>query len=180
MSEEECIGQLNKIQRNAEATRELSRGFRKAYCILAAAVIKQQRMTEEKGKEVCRALFEQGRGAGMFLGGEILQEIKTKVLTKQGMMIDTEKECYKEVLGVEITKKRKEREIKKSRELEPRISRKFVREESNRGGRGEKKKIKKERRKGDQEGRRQMQRKKEEDREYAEKMRRIEREIKRQ
>lgn len=51
--EEECIRLLSGIQKDAETANELSRGFRKAYCILAEAGIKQKRMAEKKGKEVC-------------------------------------------------------------------------------------------------------------------------------
>ncbi|OAG28814.1 hypothetical protein NEDG_00953 [Nematocida displodere] len=184
-TEEECLKELRQLsgtKTETETGTETRSGvYRKAYCLRVVAGIKKYGELKKEAEAVLMRVFEEEKGRGLFLSGEVTEILKAHLNLKT--RLDTDKEYFREILQVPIRegRVREEPEKKAFEELEPLISDKMVRDDEKRGGRGqEKKRAKEQRKKGRKSGQAQVVEKRREDREYAVRMKRLDRELRKQ
>lgn len=174
MSYSKCAHTLNKLKRRSEA--EGVKTYRKLYALLVISERNQYNDLTEEIQEEMLSIYKMNLGVGLFISGEFI----TYFMENLGnIVVDSDKQCIKEVLGVEISRKaRVEVERKEFKELEPAFK---ARDGAIRGGRGkEKKKIKEARNKAKVDSRQHILKKRKDDKEYAEKLQKMEQSLKKQ
>ncbi|KAI5192800.1 hypothetical protein NEMIN01_2223 [Nematocida minor] len=174
MSYSKCANTLNKVKRKMST--DGVKTYHKVYALLTISQLNQYDSLIKEALECLLSIYKERRGAGLFVSGEFL----TYFIENLGdIVVDSDKQCIKEVLGVEISRApRIEVERKEFKELEPAFK---SRSGAIRGGRGsERKKIREARARAKTESREHTLKKRKDDKEYAEKLQRMEQAMRKQ
>ncbi|KAH9385223.1 uncharacterized protein NEMAJ01_0119 [Nematocida major] len=174
MSYSKCASALKKAVLLGET--DPVKAYGKMYAVLVVSRANGHANLEEEAISWLISVYKERRGARLFLAGEFMERLKAAV---QGLTLDSDRKCLQEILGVPIEKRaRVEVEQKAFQELEPALKTSAA---PTRGGRGnDKKRVREARGKAQQASREYILQKRRDDREYSEKLRRMEESLKRQ
>lgn len=174
MSYSKCANTLNKVKRKIDT--EGVKTYRRLYALLVISERNKHTDLVDEIKAAMLYIYKQCKGAGLFVSGEFTEYF---IANLGDTVVDSDRQCIKEVLGVEISRKpREEVEKKEFKELEPAFKSK---DGPIRGGKGkEKKKVKEARKKAKIESHKHVMKTRKDDREYADRLQRMEQSLRRQ
>jgi len=173
------VAELRKMLAETERKSEGEERYRRFYCLAVLGREAGCREVEEKAKERMKEVFEELRGADLFITGEVTERLKN---TLQLEKLNSRKEYMKEILGLELEKTEYTApDVKIFREIEPKLDESLVKHASKRGGKGKnKKEIKRERTRAQEESNKQILRRRKEDQAYSKYIKEVESKIRKQ